>query len=208
MSRRSLNTVLLIGRICKPPQQTVSRTGKPMLTLCLAVDRPDGMPPKIIWIASPSGNRRALDSDYPIVVAAGSLALELRPQVQVGTCLYVRGIFQTRNFTDDSVDPPRKRVIHEVLAADARVLPTSTEIEQAQSEPIQPSPPAEADGRAGQKRKRTRKKKQPGTDAHIGRLTAEADTTAGQSAQDSTQFGQAVSTDASGLNRTSENGNA
>ncbi len=216
MSKRSLNTVLLIGRICKPPQQTVSRTGKPMLTLCLAVDRPDNMPPKIISIASPAGSRRALESDYPIVAVAGDLALELSPQIQVGTWLYVGGIFQTRNVTDHSVDPPRKRVVQEVLAADARVLPTSAAIEQARTEQIPPSPSAEANGRADQKRKRKRKRRQPRTDVHALDLTGESnaepeqpasDTTTGLAALDSARLNQTVSTTVADLNRSPENGN-
>lgn len=125
MSKQSLNSVLLIGRVCKPPQQIVSRAGKPMLTVCLAVDRPAHVPPKVVSVVTGTGRTRALESDYPIVVITGDLALELGQQIHVGAWLYASGIFQTRNIDDHSTEPPRKRVVHEVLALDARLLPAA-----------------------------------------------------------------------------------
>lgn len=122
--RRHLNTVLLVGEICKDPRFALSRNGKPMLTLILLVDRSPYLPPKITTV----GEAKVIkEPDFVTVVISGDLAKDLSSKVQLKQELFVRGSVQSRNYTDNGVQPPRRRVIHEVIATDARIL-TDTEI--------------------------------------------------------------------------------
>ncbi len=134
IKKRPLNTVLLVGRVCKPPAISTSQSGKPMLTVCLAVNRPEYVPSKVNREVKGGGERVRVEPDFPIVVIEGDLARELSPQVKLGTTLFVRGIFQTRNIEDRSTNPPRKRVAQEVLSNDARVLETTAEVAEARAE--------------------------------------------------------------------------
>ena len=132
--KRPLNTVLLIGRVCKIHSRSTSQAGKPMLTLALAVDRPNNMPQKTSVVKHAAlGEIRRIEPDFPVVVIEGILVQELADHVQVGTTLFVRGIFQTRNVDDHSTQPPRKRMVQEVLSNDARVLETPAERAEAQA---------------------------------------------------------------------------
>ncbi len=131
--KHPLNTVLLVGRVCKPPAMSSSRSGKPMLTVVLSVDRPDNMPQKMV---SEAGHVR-IEPDYPVVVITGDIARELAGKVQIGTNLFVSGIFQTRNYTDNSVQPPRLRVAQEVLTNDVRALETPADMARAQNTIVQ-----------------------------------------------------------------------
>jgi single-stranded DNA-binding protein len=134
IKKRPLNTVLLVGRVCKPPAISTSQSGKPMLTVCLAVNRPEYVPSKVNREVKGGAERVRVEPDFPIVVIEGDLARELSPQVKLGTTLFVRGIFQTRNIEDRSTNPPRKRVAQEVLSNDARVLETTAEVAEARAE--------------------------------------------------------------------------
>ncbi len=128
--KKPLNTVLLVGRVCKPPALSVARSGKSMLTVILSVDRPENVPQKVV--ATENGHTRT-EPDYPVVVMTGDLARDLAGKVQLDTNLFVSGIFQTRDYIDRTVQPPRKRVAQEVLSNNARILETPADMERAQA---------------------------------------------------------------------------
>jgi single-stranded DNA-binding protein len=129
VQKHPLNTVLLVGRVCKPPVMSHSRNGKPMLTVVLSVDRPENVPQKVV---TEDGHVHT-EPDYPVVVISGDIARELAGKVLVGVNLFVSGIFQTRNYTDNSVKPPRPRVAMEVLSNNVRVLETPADMARATS---------------------------------------------------------------------------
>ncbi len=136
---RPVNEVHLVGRVCKGPFISKSRVGTPMMTVILAVQRPDDAPPK----RRPDGKR---DADYPPVVIQGEIVERLIPLVQNGTELAVVGTFQTRNIEDRSTNPPKKRVAMEVLVTRSIRLTIdipSANDERASEESADPAPSPE-----------------------------------------------------------------
>jgi len=102
----------------------MSRQGKPMLTVVLAVPRPEFVPSK------KNGDRN--EPDYPVIIIQGDQATSLSAMAQPGATLFVRGVLQTRNYTDHSTNPPKRRVAQEVLAIDARVLESPEQAREAE----------------------------------------------------------------------------
>jgi single-stranded DNA-binding protein len=143
IKKRPLNTVLLVGRICQAPRLSTSRSGKPRLTVTLAVDRPEYVPPKVKRAKKKDGTERVrIEPDFPVVVIEGDLARELAQQTVMGAILFVRGIFQTRNIEDRSAN--RHRVAMEVLANDARILELDAQPSAAVHPTTSSAPPAVA----------------------------------------------------------------
>ena len=142
--QRPLNTVLMVGRVCQMPRLSTSRSGKPRLTVTLAVDRPEYVPPKVKRAKKDGTERVRIEPDFPVVVIEGDLARELAQQTVMGAILFVRGIFQTRNIEDRSANPPRHRVAMEVLANDARILESAEEVARQRAQESAAAPPAVA----------------------------------------------------------------
>jgi len=121
LSRRAVrhtNLVVVIGALCREPRYSVSRAGKPMATLTLAVDRPEDVAPKLI-----EGSR---DSDYPVVCVQGDAAQALAGQLHVGATVLAVGIWQTRNYVKDN----ERRTANEMLARRIWVLHGPDSVEQ------------------------------------------------------------------------------
>ncbi|MBI5648980.1 MAG: single-stranded DNA-binding protein [Chloroflexi bacterium] len=110
-SVRHTNFVVVIGSLCREPRYAVSRAGKPIATLTLAVDRPEDVSPKIV-------EEGARDSDYPVVSLQGDAVQALAGILRAGTTILAVGIWQTRNYLKDG----ERRTANEMLARRVWVL--------------------------------------------------------------------------------------
>jgi hypothetical protein len=82
--------VIVEGTVCVPPAVSVSRSGKPLLKVCLSVLRPPGVPRKM----RPDGNE---DPDYPWFVIEGEEVTVLAQRIRKSDRLFLRGALTTRN---------------------------------------------------------------------------------------------------------------
>ena len=100
------NEVHLRGQVVPPdPYYKLSRRGRPMLVLTLAVPRDDGRPKKF--------NGKREQPDYATVVILGEQATSLQG-LQRGVLLDVTGYLQSRNIG--------RRVVLEVVAEGVEVI--------------------------------------------------------------------------------------
>jgi hypothetical protein len=121
VSRRAVrhtNFVVVIGALCREPRYSVSRAGKPLATLTLAVDRPEDVAPKVI--------EGSYDSDYPVVCVQGDAVQLLAGKLQVGMTMLALGIWQTRNYVKDG----ERRTANEMLARRVWILTSPNSIDQ------------------------------------------------------------------------------
>lgn len=124
------NQVYLTGNLCKPPRLTTSTSGKPILTLVLAVQRPAHMPIKRRSDAS-------VEPDYPPVVIDGEIAAVLARFLKTGDSVTVEGIFQTRNYIERLPGLTRRRTAMEVLCAAITLPRPDTELNLGTLEHVQ-----------------------------------------------------------------------
>jgi len=111
----SNNEVRLRGRIVAPdPYYKVSRRGRPMLILTLAMYRDGTRPKKFV--------RGREEPDYATLVILGEQATVLQ-DLQKGTVLDVSGYLQSRNIKSQD----RRSVVLEVVAESVEVITSSEE---------------------------------------------------------------------------------
>ena len=96
IDRRPVNMVVVEGTVCVPPAVSVSRSGKPLLKVCLSVMRPPGVPRKL----RPDGTE---DPDYPWFVIEGEEVTVLAQRIRKSDRLFLRGALTTRNVDEKTL---------------------------------------------------------------------------------------------------------
>jgi len=87
---RSLNKVMLIGRLGRDPEMRYTPSGKPVTTFSLATSRS--------W--NTANGERHVETEWFNVVAWGNLAEICKQYLAKGSQVYVEGRLQTRHWDD------------------------------------------------------------------------------------------------------------
>jgi len=111
MSKRSLNKTLLIGGLGADPERRYTpNDGTAVATLRVATNES--------WKERVSGERKQR-TEWHRVVCFGRLAEIVSQYLTKGSCVYLEGRIQTRQYTDRDAT---QRSITEVIANDMRIL--------------------------------------------------------------------------------------
>jgi single-strand DNA-binding protein len=128
---KSVNKVILIGHVGRPPEIRYTQGGAPVANFSLATNES--------W-TSASGERQER-TDWHRIVAWRKLAEFCQEYVQKGSLIYIEGKLQTRNYEDrDGV----KRYITEIQAGNIALLDRrgpAVETETGAEVPIDTLPP-------------------------------------------------------------------
>ncbi len=106
---RSLNKVLLIGRLGRDPEMRYTPSGRPVTTFSMATTRS--------W-TNHDGERRT-ETEWFNIVAWGNLAEICKQYLQKGQQVYVEGRLQTRHWEDNEGN---KRTSTEIVAQEMIML--------------------------------------------------------------------------------------
>src|SRR5690349_11455840 len=106
---KTLNKVMLIGRLGKDPEMRYTQSGTAVTTFTLATNR---------YGKSAEGTQQE-ETDWHTIVAWDKLAETCNQYLQKGRLVYVEGRLQTRSW--DSQDG-QKRYKTEVVASDMQIL--------------------------------------------------------------------------------------
>lgn len=106
---RSLNKVMIIGRLGRDPEMRYTPSGRPVTTFSVATDRN--------WNTS-EGERRS-ETEWFNVVAWGGLAEICKQYLTKGQLVYVEGRLQTRRWEDQEGN---KRTAVEIVANEMIML--------------------------------------------------------------------------------------
>jgi single-strand DNA-binding protein len=88
---KSLNKIMLIGRVEGDPEMRITPSGRPLTSFCLATSRS--------WVSA-EGDRHD-DTEWFNVVAWGALAELCQKRLADGARAYVEGRIQTRTWQDE-----------------------------------------------------------------------------------------------------------
>lgn len=116
-----MNSVQILGNLARDPQIRATKTGRPVASFSVAVNR---------TYTTPQGEQREL-TDWINVVAWGALAEAVGNQLHKGSRVFVEGRFQTRSY--DTPDGQR-RWVSEVVA-NTIAIPLSTRNSGGQQPP-------------------------------------------------------------------------
>jgi single-strand DNA-binding protein len=105
---RSLNKVMLIGRVVQAPEMRVTPSGRPVTSFSVGTTR--------TWVST-EGERHE-ETEWFNVVAWGSLAEICKKRLSHGQQVYVEGRLQTRAWEDDHGKSHYRTevVAHEMIA--------------------------------------------------------------------------------------------
>jgi len=106
---RSLNKVLLIGRLGRDPEMRYTPSGRPVTTFSLATTRS--------WTTH-EGERRT-ETEWFNIVAWGNLAEICKQYLHKGQQVYIEGRLQTRHWEDSEGN---KRTSTEIVAQEMIML--------------------------------------------------------------------------------------
>ncbi|RMF46937.1 MAG: single-stranded DNA-binding protein [Anaerolineae bacterium] len=106
---RSLNKVLLIGRLGRDPEMRYTPSGRPVTTFSMATTR--------TW-TNHEGERRT-ETEWFNIVAWGNLAEICKQYLHKGQQVYIEGRLQTRQWEDNE---GKKRTSTEIVAQEMIML--------------------------------------------------------------------------------------
>lgn len=119
---RSLNKVMIIGRLGRDPEMRYTPSGRPVTTFSVATSRS--------WNTS-DGERRT-ETEWFNVVAWSSLAEICKEYLKKGHQVYVEGRLQTRYWDDNEGN---KHSSVEIVASEMIILSERRESQNAAEEP-------------------------------------------------------------------------